>query len=200
MSLRPLRAVNTELEQEYKWYIVGTYTAMESRVKKNIEIRAKNMDLGTKIVQVLVPTQESIVIKNGERKVQRSKLFPSYILIYMQLDQHTYNCVKETTGITSFVTIVDNPEVKVSEGFVPSTLSEDEMDLILQYVQSPTKNLELNFSIGDMVEIIGGPMDQKRGPIERINRSKESLTISLEIMESDILTEVPAISVLKVEA
>ena len=199
MRLRSLHAVKPTIEQEYKWYIIGTYTAMENRVKKNIEIRAKNMDLGTKIVQVLVPTQESVVIKNGQKKVQREKLFPNYILVYMQLDQHTYNCVKETTGITAFVTTVDNPEVEVSEGFSPSTLNEDEIDLILQYVQTPTQNLNLDFSIGDIVEIVGGPMDQRRGPIERINRSKESLTISLEIMESEILTEVPIISVSKVE-
>ena len=194
MALRPLRAVNKEApEQDYKWYIIGTYTAMENRVKKNIEIRAKNLDLGTRIIQVLVPTQETAVIKNGERKVDREKMFPGYVLVYMQLDQYTYDCVKETTGVTSFVTIVDNPEVKVSEKFVPSTLSGDEIDLILQYVQSPTKDVDLNLNIGDVVEVRGGPLDGKQGPIKRINKSTGSLTISLDILGSEILTTITII-------
>jgi len=195
MPLQPLRAVSTQVEQEYKWYIIGTYTSMENRVKKNIEIRAKNLDLGNKLIQVLVPTQETSVIKNGEPKVDREKMFPGYILVYMQLDQYTYDCVKETTGVTSFVTIVDNPEVKVSDKFVPSTLSGDEIDLILQYIQSPTKDLDINLSIGDLVEVRGGPMDGKQGPIKRINKSGGSIVISLNVMDSEILTTVPIISV-----
>ena len=198
MPLRPLRAISVKEEMDYKWYIVGTYTAMENRVKKNIEIRAKNLDLGTKIVQVLVPTQDTVVVKNGERKTQRDKMFPTYILIYMQLDQDTYSCVKDTTGVTSFVTIVDNPEVEVSDKFVPSTLNAEEMDLILQYVQTPTEDLELNFSIGDIIEVIGGPLDTRHGTIKRINSPRGSLTVSLEIMGSEVLTTVPAISVQKV--
>ena len=198
MPLRPLRAISVKEEMDYKWYIVGTYTAMENRVKKNIEIRAKNLDLGTKIVQVLVPTQDTVVVKNGERKTQRDKMFPTYILIYMQLDQDTYSCVKDTTGVTSFVTIVDNPEVAVSDKFVPSTLNAEEMDLILQYVQTPTEDLELNFSIGDIIEVIGGPLDTRHGTIKRINSPRGSLTVSLEIMGSEVLTTVPAISVQKV--
>ena len=198
MPLRPLRAISVKEEMDYKWYIVGTYTAMENRVKKNIEIRAKNLDLGTKIVQVLVPTQDTVVVKNGERKTQRDKMFPTYILIYMQLDQDTYSCVKDTTGVTSFVTIVDNPEVTVSDKFVPSTLNAEEMDLILQYVQTPTEDLELNFSIGDIIEVIGGPLDTRHGTIKRINSPRGSLTVSLEIMGSEVLTTVPAISVQKV--
>jgi transcriptional antiterminator NusG len=195
MPLQPLRAVSTQVEQEYKWYIIGTYTAMENRVKKNIEIRAKNLDLGNKLIQVLVPTQETSVIKNGEPKVYREKMFPGYIIVYMQLDQYTYDCVKETTGVTSFVTIVDNPEVQISDKFVPSTLCGDEIDLILQYVQSPTKDLNIELSIGDLVEVRGGPMDGKQGPIKRINKSGGSIVISLNVMDSEILTTVPIISV-----
>ena len=135
MALRPLRATSipkeaVEEEIEYKWYIINTYTSMENRVKKNIEIRAKNLDLITKVVQVLVPTEESVIMIGGRRQTQREKLYPGYLLVYMQLDNETYDCIKGTTGVASFVSTVDNPWVKEIDKYVPTTLTDEEIDAV----------------------------------------------------------------------
>jgi len=199
MPLKPLVPVILEPQEEpFNWYIINTYHTLENRVKKNIEIRAKNMDLRSKIVQVLVPTEETVLYKEGRKVTQREKLFPGYMIVYMQMDQDTYNCVQGTTGVSSFVTAVENVQVTINDKFVPVTLTEEEMEKILKHVQDPTRDLELEFEIGEWVRIIDGPMDGTTGSVAKINSSNGSLSIKLTMMGTEVLTQVPAISVEKV--
>ena len=201
MSLRPLRTISdedkTEKEPEYKWYIINTYHTLENRVKKNIEIRSKNLDLSSKIVQVLVPTEEQVVYKNGKTVVQRQKLYPGYLLIYMQLDNDTFECIQGTTGVASFVTSVHNDYFQVTDKFVPVTLSEEEIDRILDYVRDSTRDLDLEFSQKDIVTIMEGPMNGLQGEVQRVNSSKSTLSILVDLMGTKVLTEVPAMLVEK---
>lgn len=201
MSLRPLRIISdedkTEKEPEYKWYIINTYHTLENRVKKNIEIRSKNLDLSSKIVQVLVPTEEQVVYKNGKTVVQRQKLYPGYLLIYMQLDNDTFECIQGTTGVASFVTSVHNDYFQVTDKFVPVTLSEEEIDRILDYVRDSTRDLDLEFSQKDIVTIMEGPMNGLQGEVQRVNSSKSTLSILVDLMGTKVLTEVPAMLVEK---
>ena len=201
MALRALKATSTEIveeELEYKWYIINTYTSMENRVKKNIEIRAKNLDLRTKIVQVLVPTLDSSTVKNGRHVTLRDKMFPGYILVYMQLTNDAYECVRGTTGVVGFVSTVDNPEIKVIDKYVPITLSEDEITRILDHVVNPTKTIVLNFEVGTWVQVIDGPLDGYMGLIERINTGNGTLNLRMEIMGAMGSTQVPVSSVEKI--
>ena len=202
MSLRPLRTISdedkTEKEPEYKWYIINTYHTLENRVKKNIEIRSKNLDLSSKIVQVLVPTEEQVVYKNGKTVVQRQKLYPGYLLIYMQLDNDTFECIQGTTGVASFVTSVHNDYFQVTDKFVPVTLSEEEIDRILDYVRDSTRDLDLEFSQKDIVTIMEGPMNGLQGEVQRVNSSKSTLSILVDLMGTKVLTEVPAMLVEKI--
>jgi len=201
MPLRPLKTVavetDTEKEPEYKWYIINTYHTLENRVKKNIEIRSKNLDLSSKIVQVLVPTSEQVVYKKGKTVVERQKLYPGYLLVYMQLDQSTFECIQGTTGVASFVTSVHNDYFQVTDKFVPITLSEEEIETILDHVRDSTRDLDLEFSIGQSVTIMEGAMDGVQGKIQRVNSSKGSLSILVELMGTRVLTEVPAMLVEK---
>ena len=203
MPLRPLRPVietepEEEKEPEYNWYIINTYHTLENRVKKNIEIRSKNLDLNSKIVQVLVPTGEKVVYKDGRKTIQRQKLFPGYLLVYMQLDQNTFNCISGTTGVSSFVTSVSNEYLQATDSFNPIILSKGEIDSILDHVREASRDLNINFNLGDFVTIMEGPMDGLRGEIKRLNSSKNSLGILVEIMGTQVLTEVPTILVEKV--
>jgi len=199
MPLRPLRTVTAktevEIEPEYKWYIINTYHTLENRVKKNIEIRSKNLDLSSKIVQVLVPTAEQVVYKKGKTVVERQKLYPGYLLVYMQLDQKTYECITGTTGVSSFVTSVHNDYFQVTDEFIPITLSEEEIERVLDHVRDSTRDLDLEFSTGQSVTIMEGSMIGVQGEIQRINSSKESLSILVELMGTKVLTEVPAMLV-----
>jgi len=199
MPLRPLVPVRLEPKEEpFNWYIINTYHTLENRVKKNIEIRAQNMDLRSKLVQVLVPTEELVVYKNGKKVTQREKLFPGYMIVYMQMNQDTYNCVQGTTGVSSFVTAVENVEVTINDKFVPVTLTEEEIDKILKYVQDPTRDLELEYHIGDWVQIIEGPMENTTASVTGINSSNGTLSLKFTMMGTEVSTQVPAILVEKV--
>jgi len=203
MPLRPLRTVlaiktEEEKEPEYNWYIINTYHTLENRVKKNIEIRSKNLNLNSKIVQVLVPTAEKVIYKEGRRTVHRQKLFPGYLLIYMQLENATFECVQGTTGVASFVTSVHNDYFQVTDEFNPIVLTEEEINNILDHVRSASRDLEKDYNTGDFVTIMEGPMDGLQGEIKRINNPKNSFTILVELMGTKVLTEVPAILVERV--
>ena len=202
MPLRPLKTVaieyDTEEEPEYKWYIINTYHTLENRVKKNIEIRSKNLDLSSKIVQVLVPTEEQVVYKKGKAVVQRHKLYPGYLLVYMQLDNDTFECVQGTIGVASFVTSIHNDYLQVTDKFAPITLSEEEIETILNHVRDSTRDLDLEFNLAETVTIMDGPMTGIQGEIQRVNSSKGSLSILVDLMGTKVLTEVPAMLVEKV--
>jgi len=187
---RALSAVNIPSSIEYNWYIISTLGSSEDKVKKNIEIRAKNLNLQEKIVQVLVPTEEEVVFKNGKRRTRREKLFPGYILVYMQLETNTYICVSGTPGVTGFIT-GENPDFVDSDQWTPVTLSHEETARIISHVQDMTKKAETNFQKDDLVTIIGGPMDAFNGTVLSTNPTKGTATVSVSLMGRDVRTEIP---------
>ena len=188
---RSLTAVHIPATIEYNWYIVSTVTSGEDKVKKNIEIRAKNLNLEEKIVQVLVPTEEQVIVRSGKRRVRREKLFPGYILVYMQLETSTYLCVRESPGVTGFIT-GENPDFQDSDQFTPITLSHEETARIISHVQEVSKKAEIAFQKGEVVTIIGGPMDGFTGRVVSANQAKGSVVVSVSLMGREVNTEVPA--------
>ena len=188
---RSLTAVHIPATIEYNWYIVSTVTSGEDKVKKNIEIRAKNLNLEDKIVQVLVPTEEQVIVRSGKRRVRREKLFPGYILVYMQLETSTYLCVRESPGVTGFIT-GENPDFQDSDQFTPITLSHEETAKIISHVQEVSKKVGVTFQKGEVVTIIGGPMDGFTGRVVSANQAKGSVVVSVSLMGREVNTEVPA--------
>ena len=187
---RALSADHIPVSIEYNWYIVSTIGTAEDKIKKNVEIRAKNLDLQEKIVQVLVPTEEQVVFKEGKRRVRREKLFPGYILVYMQLETSTYLCVRETPGVTGFIT-GENPDFADSDQFTPITLSHEETARIISHVQDLSKKTETSFQRDDFVTILGGPMDSFTGTVISTNPTKGTAVVKVSLMGREVNTEVP---------
>ena len=188
---RTLTAVHIPTVIEYNWYIVSTVGSSEDKVKKNIEIRAKNLDLQEKVVQVLVPTEEQVIVRDGKRRIRREKLFPGYILIYMQLETSTYLCVRDSPGVTGFIT-GENPDFADSDKFTPITLSHEETARIISHVQNIAKKAETSFQKNEIVTIVGGPMDGFTGRVVSTNPAKGSVVVSVSLMGREVNTEVPA--------
>ena len=185
-----LPAVQTS--PEYDWFLCNAVNQMENKAKKNIEIRTKNLDLSTEIIQVIVPTREIVSIKNGNRKVTREKLYPGYLLVFMKMNSDTFSCVRETPGILGFVNIEDVDPISQVIKLAPITLTEEEINGILEHIRMPTDDLHLEFLEGDTIEITQGPMVDFFGTITDMNSTKGTLSILLSIFGRDTNVEVPA--------
>ena len=177
---------------EYNWYLCNAINHMENKTKKNIEIRTKNLDMQDHIIQVIVPTREIVSIKNGVRKITREKLYPGYLLVFMKLTSASFSCVQDSPGILGFVNIEEVDPVTELPKLAPITLSEEEMNCILEHIKMPTKDLHLDFLEGDTVEITEGPMIDFFGTITDMNSTKGTLSILLSIFGRDTNVEIPA--------
>lgn len=149
-------------EDEKKWYVIHTYAGYEERTKANLEHRIQSMDMGHKIFQVIVPTEEEVEIKGGQKRTVPKRMLPGYILVQMKLDDESWYVVRNTPGVTGFV----------SSGSVPIPLSEEEVQAILKRMESKTPRVKIGFSKGENVRIIEGPFTDFIGTVDEIDLEK----------------------------
>lgn len=152
---------------EARWYVVHTYSGYENKVKANIEKAIENRKLQDRILEVSVPLQDVVEIKNSVKKKVQKKMFPGYVLIKMVMDDDTWYVVRNTRGVTGFV----GPESK------PAPLTEEErnnMGLVPEEVV-------LDYEIGDIVTVMTGAWEGTQGQIKAINTAKQSVTINIDM-------------------
>jgi len=152
---------------EAKWYVVHTYSGYENKVKANIDKTVSNRHLEEEILEVRVPMQDVVELKNGIQKQSQKKMFPGYVLIHMIMNDDTWYVVRNTRGVTGFV----------GPGSKPVALTEAEM--IPLGVQQ--ENIVLDFKEGDTVTVISGAWENTVGFIQTINLQKQTLTINVEL-------------------
>ena len=129
------------------WYVVHSYSGYENKVKKNLEQRIETMGMQDKIFRVVVPTEEEVEIRDGQRRTSRRRVFPGYILVHMILDDESWYVVRNTPGVTGFV----------GSGTKPTPLSKEEVDKILQRMEAEQPRIKVSFRVGETVRIIEGP-------------------------------------------
>lgn len=152
---------------EANWYVVHTYSGYENKVKANIEKTIENRHLEDQILEVRVPLQDVVEVKNGVQKTVQKKLFPGYVLLNMVMNDDTWYVVRNTRGVTGFV----------GPGSKPVPLTETEMfNLGIQ-----ANNIDVDFAEGDMVTVIGGVWKDTVGVIQSMNQSKQIVTINVEL-------------------
>ena len=150
-----------------KWYVVHTYSGYENKVKADIEKTIENRKLQDQILEVSVPVEESIEVKNGVQKAVTRKLFPGYVLLNMIMNDATWYVVRNTRGVTGFV----------GPGSKPVPLSDDEM----KYLGINKETIVIDAEVGDMVEVTAGAWEGTVGSIKAISPSKQTITIDVEI-------------------
>lgn len=163
----------TTEEKGTRWYIVHTYSGQEERVKKNLEQRITSMDMRDKIFQVIIPTEEEIEIKEGRRKAVQRKVFPGYILIQMKMDDESWHVVRDTPGVTGFVSSEDEQEKRPK----PAPLEEREVESILKQIQSKTPRIRVGFAQGQSVRITDGPFADFIGTVSEIDQDKGKVQV-----------------------
>lgn len=152
---------------ETNWYVVHTYSGYENKVKVDIEKTIENRNLQDQILEVSVPMQDVIEIKNGVNKQVAKKLFPGYVLINMVMNDDTWYVVRNTRGVTGFV----------GPGSKPVPLTEEEMASL----GFKDGKLIVDFQVGDAINVISGAWKDTVGVIKSINESRKTLIISVEM-------------------
>ena len=161
---------------EAQWYVVHTYSGYENKVKVDIEKTIENRGLQDQILEVSVPLEEVIELKNGAQKQVERKMFPGYVLIHMIMNDDTWYVVRNTRGVTGFV----------GPGSKPVPLTDEEMaPLGIQ-----KEDIVVDFEEGDTVTVTGGAWEGTVGMIQTINMAKQSLTINVDLFGRETPVEI----------
>ena len=163
-------------DTETRWYIVHTYSSQEDRVKKNLELRIETMDVKDRIFQVVVPTEDEVEIKDGRRKSVARRMFPGYLIIQMKMDDESWYVVRNTPGVTGFVSAEDENEGRPK----PVPLEETEVQAIMNQMQSSKPRVRVGFEIGQTVRIKDGPFVDFMGAVDEVypDRAKVKVLVS----------------------
>ena len=158
------------------WYIIHAYSGQEDRVKKNLEQRIQTMDVSDKIFQVVVPTEEEMEYKDGQKKSVLRKIFPGYILVEMEMNDDSWFVVRNTPGVTGFVSAEDESDNRPK----PVPLEQHEVDNILKQIESDAPRVRVGFSKGQTVRIKNGPFVDFMGVVDEVypDRSKIKVMVS----------------------
>lgn len=163
---------------EANWYVVHTYSGYENKVKATIEKTIESMKLQDQILEVSVPMQEVVEVKNGVKKRVQKKMFPGYVLLHMVMNDDVWYVVRNTRGVTGFV----GPDSKQ-----PVPLSDAEMRGM--GIKS-NDDIVVDFTVGDAVTVTSGVWENTTGVIKSINTHKQIVTISVDMFGRETPVEI----------
>ena len=153
-----------EQTENRRWYIIHAYSGQEDRVKKNLEQRIQTMDVKDKIFQVVVPTEEEMEYKDGQKKTNLKKIFPGYILVQMEMDDDSWFVVRNTPGVTGFVSAEDESDNRPK----PVPLEQEEVDHILNQIRSDEPRIKVGFASGQTIRVTEGPFIDFMGVVDEV--------------------------------
>ncbi len=175
---------NTEL----KWYVLKSYAGQENTVVNNITQRIKANSLEEQITELIVPTNEQIIIKAGKKKTIQEKFLPGYILVHMVLNDKTWHVVRNTQGVTGFIGIEKKP----------TPLDESEVKGIMSFMKIKQPTYQTSLEVGDTVKVTDGPFTDFMGSISEINENKGQVKVLLSVFGQETPTVLDLLSVKRV--
>lgn len=155
--------MSQEKDMQPKWYVVHTYSGYENKVKTDLEKTIKNRELEDYFFDIIVPMEEQIEIKEGKRKTNLRKVFPSYVLVKMIVTEKTWYIVRNTRGVTGFV----------GSGTDPIPLTEEE----IRKMGFEVKEVNVDYSVNDSVKILDGALRDFIGTVTEINKEKHKVKV-----------------------
>jgi transcriptional antiterminator NusG len=170
-----------------RWYVIHTYSGYENKVKANLEHRIQSMDMGDKIFQVLVPTEEEIEIKNGKRHPVERKIFPGYVLVEMVMGDDSWYVVRNTPGVTSFV----------GSGNKPTELNDTEVRQILRQIKLDAPKYKVAFTKGEAVRVTDGPFTDLHGVVDEVNPERNKVKVLVSIFGRETPVELDFLQIEK---
>ena len=159
---------------DLRWYIVHAYSGMEKAVERNIAERIVRSGMQSKFGRILVPSEEVVEMRNGQRRTTERRLFPGYVFVEMVMEDDTWHLVKHTSKVTGFVGGAKNR---------PAPISEEEIRKIVDQMQEGTEKPrhKVEFMVGEMVRVKEGPFADFNGSVEEVNYEKNRLRVSVTI-------------------
>ena len=175
---------------ELRWYIVHTYSGFENKVKKNLEERIKTLGYEKLFGPIIVPTEQVIELRKGQKKTSSRKFYPGYILVQMVLNDETWHTVRNTAKVTGFV----GGEIK------PTPIPDEEAEKIIQQMEEGVSKPKpkYRFEEGDEVRVIDGPFSNFQGVVEEVKPDKEKLRVLITIFGRSTPVELDFIQVNKI--
>lgn len=158
-----------------KWYVVHTYSGHENKVKVNIEKIVENRGMQDLVLEIVVPTEDVVEIKNGQRKVKTRKIFPGYVIVKMIVTNESWYLVRNTQGVTGFV----------GHGSEPIPLSNEEV----RRMGIEKVYIEIDVEVGDNIKVINGPFESFMGIVEEVNMDKQTLKVRISMFGRDTPVE-----------
>jgi len=177
-------------QNERQWFVIHTYSGYEDRVKTNLEHRIESMDVKDKIFQVVVPTEDEMEIKDGQRRTVARKIFPGYIMVEMVMDDESWHVVRNTPGVTGIVSTQDD-KGKIE----PVPLDEGEVKSILKQMEAETPRVRVGFSRGQSIRIIDGPFIDFIGVVDDINEEKGKVKVMVSFFGRETPVELDFLQV-----
>jgi len=171
-----------------QWYAIHTYSGYEEKVAESIRQRAESLDMKDKIFEALVPKEKQIEIKNGKRKVVEKRIFQGYVLVQMKMGEDAWYIVRNTPNVTGFV----------GSGTEPTPVEEDEMDKIKKRMGVEDPKHKIDFSVGEVVNIIDGPFKGFDGSINEIDEQKGKIKVLVNMFGRETPVELDGLQVKKV--
>jgi transcriptional antiterminator NusG len=174
-------------EVEKSWFAIHTYSGYEERVKKNLEQRIKSMDSGDEIFQVIIPTEEEIEIKGGQKHTIAKKILPGYVIVEMKMTDSSWNIVRNTPAVTGFV----------GSGGKPVALLEEEIQKILKQMRAETPKIKVGFKEGQSVRVTDGPFTDFVGVVDEVGTEKGKVKVLLSLFGRETPVELDFLQVEK---
>ena len=169
------------------WYVIHTYSGYEERVKKNLEQRIKSMDGGDEVFEVVIPTEEEIEVRGGQRRTVTKKILPGYVLVAMNMSDRSWNIVRNTPGVTGFV----------GSGSEPVPLEEAEVNRISKQMEAEAPKVKVGFRKGQSVRVTDGPFIDFIGAVDEINLEKGKVRVLLSLFGRETPVELDFLQVEK---
>ncbi|MFC1989007.1 transcription termination/antitermination protein NusG [Chloroflexota bacterium] len=174
-------------ENKKHWFVIHTYSGHEERVKKNLEQRMKLMDSEDDISQVVIPTEDEIEVRSGQKRTISKKILPGYVLVEMTMNDQSWNIVRNTPGVTGFV----------GSGSKPVPLKEEEIGQILKRMAEETPTVKVGFKPGQSVRVTDGPFTDFVGIVDEISTGKGKVKVLLFLFGRETPVELDFLQVEK---
>jgi transcription termination/antitermination protein NusG len=171
-----------------RWYVIHTYSGHENKVAEALKQRTQTLGLEDKVLEALIPVQDKIQIKRGQRKTVIEKIFPGYMLVRMELTDDAWLAVRTTQGVTGFV----------GASTKPNPLPRHEVEAIKQYMTQGTPQYKAEFVEGEAVKIVDGPFNEMVGTVNAINEEKGKVEVLVSIFGRETPVELDFLQVQKV--
>jgi transcription termination/antitermination protein NusG len=152
---------------EAEWYVIHSYSGYENKVQKNLQQRIESMGMADKIYNIIVPTEEEVELRDGQRRTSERRVFPGYILVEMIMDEDSWYVVRNTPGVTGFV----------GSGNKPIPLRKEEVDKILKRMEAEAPKVKVSFKIGQQVRIVDGPFQDFMGTVDEIDANRARVRV-----------------------